>query len=137
MEKFKEPYLFLKINLNNFVLITNVVVFSYFLKLQTQFYLYFFSFLFISNCPANFGNKFSNTADLWQIQTQHIFYRKINTIEVFWFLISVSQASSQLFFLVGNSLVFNGCVIIASFIWPPFVCFSLHNSYFGNFYRVF
>ena len=34
--------------------------------------------------------NFPKSAGLWLIQIQQIFYRKINTIEVFWFLILIT-----------------------------------------------
>ena len=36
--------------------------------------------------------NFPKSADICLIQTQHIFYCKINTTEVFWFLISITTA---------------------------------------------
>lgn len=36
-------------------------------------------------------------------------------------------------FLVNKKLVPSGFVIIASFIWPPFICFWSQNYYFGIF----
>ena len=54
-------------------------------------------------------------------------YHKINIIEDFDFNFNYSG------FLISNNLAFNGCVIIASFMKPPFICFSSHNFHFGNF----
>ena len=42
-----------------------------------------------------FEINFPKSADLWLIQMQQIFYRKINTIEVFWFLILITPVFSS------------------------------------------
>ena len=130
MEKFKETYLFFQISLNNVVLKINVAVSFYFLEAKL-FFLYFLPFSYIPNQLAKFRNKFSKIC--WFVantNTIYFFITKLIPLKYFCFEFQLLWFSSYF----GINLVFNGCVTIAPFIWPPFICLLFHNSYFGNFY---
>lgn len=98
------------------MLYINVAVSFYFLKSQKQFFLYSLSFSLIANEPSNFQNKFQI---LWLFIPRYHRSILVSNINYFGLSILIYQSPS-------------GCVIISSFVCPPFIYFSSHNSYFGN-----
>ena len=86
-----------------------------------------------------FEMNFPKSADFWLIQTQHIFHCKINTIEVFWFLISITLVFSSLT-IWYPTVVYNCHSVKSVRIWgysgPHFPAFGLNTERYSVSLRV-